>query len=167
MNISRDRSLLCPAFVERLKEHDRLLAIDHLPFVDYECLRSWERQEELWAQGRTTIPGSICTNARGGMSWHQYGLACDRVLNLTAGKPSIQWSWDTKKDLNQNGTNDWLEMGKLAELAGLEWSGRWRKFPELPHIQMTGGLTIQEAQELYRQGDLQAIWEEVSLHRMG
>lgn len=160
MIISRDKNLLCPAFVARLDEFERLLAIDHLPFFLYMGMRDWSDQDELYAQGRTTA-GQIVTNARGGQSWHNFGLAADYVLNLSEGKPSFQWSWDTKKDLNANGTNDWIEMGKDAQRVGLEWGGAWRKFPDLPHVQFTGGITLQEAQELWRLGGNKNVWKEL------
>ena len=43
--------------------------------------RSIERQNELFAQGRTA-PGAIVTNARGGQSMHNYGLALDIFQNI-------------------------------------------------------------------------------------
>lgn len=38
-------------------------------------LRTFEEQEAIYAQGRTK-PGKIVTNARGGQSYHNFGLAC-------------------------------------------------------------------------------------------
>lgn len=38
-------------------------------------LRSFKDQEALYAQGRT-IPGKIVTQAKAGLSYHNYGLAC-------------------------------------------------------------------------------------------
>ena len=161
MIISRDKNLLCPAFAERLTEFERLLKIEHLPFFLFMGLRTFADQDELYAQGRTAL-GQIVTNARGGLSWHNYGLAADYVLDGMPDKPGNQWSWDTKKDLNANGTNDWLEMGKVATLVGLEWGGNWRRFPDLPHSQYTSGLTILEVQELYRaSGDLKEVWKHI------
>ena len=39
-------------------------------------LRTYEEQDALYAQGRTT-PGNIVTNARGGHSNHNFGIAFD------------------------------------------------------------------------------------------
>ena len=39
-------------------------------------LRTYAEQDALYAQGRTT-PGPIVTNARGGQSYHNFGLAID------------------------------------------------------------------------------------------
>lgn len=48
-----------------------------LPYI-YEGYRSNERQNELYAQGRTA-PGKIVTNAMAGQSFHNYGYAFDWV----------------------------------------------------------------------------------------
>ena len=42
-------------------------------------LRTIKEQNDLYAQGRTK-PGKIVTNAKGGQSYHNYGLAIDIVL---------------------------------------------------------------------------------------
>ena len=59
--------------------------------------RSFEEQNKFYAQGRTT-PGPKITNAKGGQSYHQYGLAFDVVVmqngvpnwNVTV-SPGIAW----------------------------------------------------------------------------
>lgn len=105
------------------------------------------------------MPGKIVTNARGGQSWHCYGFAADLVLNVAGAKPTLNWSWDTKADLNFDGRNDWLQLAELAEAVGLESGLRWKKFPDAPHVQNRFGLTLNEAQECYRRGGLPAVWE--------
>src|SRR3977135_4181957 len=50
-------------------------------------LRTFAEQDALFAQGRTK-PGQIVTNAKGGQSNHNYGLAVD-LCPLIDGKP--QW----------------------------------------------------------------------------
>lgn len=151
MIISRDKSLLCPAFVERLDEFERLMAIDHVPFYLFMGFRTFECQDELYAQGRGTI-GKIVTNARGGDSMHNYGLAADYVLDGSTDKPGIQWSWDNRNGIYQR-------MGATAKDCGLIWGGDWKRFPDLPHLEMPG-LTLSEIKEIYRQsnGDLKVLW---------
>lgn len=51
----------------------------------YEGLRSKQRQQELYNQGRTTV-GSIVTNAMPGQSFHNYGFALDWVPLIAAPK---------------------------------------------------------------------------------
>jgi peptidoglycan L-alanyl-D-glutamate endopeptidase CwlK len=104
------------------------------PIIITQTLRTKEEQDALYAQGRTK-PGKIVTKAKGGESYHNYGLAFD--VALVVGKRIV---WD-KNDLNKNNKDDWQEIGELGESVGLEWGGRW-KFKDVPHFQKTFGLTI-------------------------
>lgn len=101
-------------------------------------LRTIAEQDALYAQGRTK-PGQIVTNAKGGTSYHNYGLAVDFALLLNDGK---QVSWDTKLDVDKNGVSDWMEVVEEAKKLGFEWGGEWRTFKDLPHLQMVFGLKI-------------------------
>jgi peptidoglycan LD-endopeptidase CwlK len=159
--ISRDKSLLYPPFAEQLRDFESRLVAAKLPFYLFMALRTFECQDELYAQGRT-MPGKIVTNARGGDSLHNYGLASDWVLDGHVEKPGIQWSWDIKSDLNADGRNDWMQMGEIAESCGLEWGGRWKHLPDLPHVQNRYGLTLAEIKEIYRAGHgIKAVWSEL------
>lgn len=95
--------------------------------------RDAECQDALYAQGRTT-PGRRVTNAKGGQSWHQYRVAFD-IVPLVAGKAI----WDDRRI--------WTRIGELGESVGLEWAGRWKSFPESPHFQFTGGLTMAQLKQ--------------------
>jgi peptidoglycan LD-endopeptidase CwlK len=61
----------------------------------YEGLRSHQRQELLYHQGRTTN-GSIVTNAKAGQSFHNYGFALDWVPLVAAPKAYglFEAAWD-------------------------------------------------------------------------
>ena len=159
--ISRDKNLFYPPFAGQLRDFESRMAAAKLPFYLYMGLRTFEDQDELYSQGRTK-PGQIVTNARGGDSLHNYGLAADYVLDGQPDKPGIQWSWDTKSDFNADGRNDWMQMGEIAEGCGLEWGGRWKRFPDLPHVQNRYGLTLAEIKEIYRAGHgMKAVWSEL------
>ena len=159
--ISRDKSLLFPPFAEQLRHFESRLAAAKLPFYLYMGLRTFEDQDELYAQGRTK-PGQIVTNARGGDSLHNYGLAVDYVLDGQVEKPGIQWSWEIKSDLNADGRNDWLEMAEIAVSCGLEAGYFWKRFPDAPHVQNRYGLTLAEIKEIYRAGHgIKAVWSEL------
>lgn len=85
-------------------------------------LRTIEEQNELYAQGRTK-PGAIVTNAKGGQSWHNYGMAVDIAF------------------LNPNGSVDFAvskEVGKIGQECMLEWGGAWTSFKDMPHFQIPG-----------------------------
>lgn len=85
-------------------------------------LRTVEEQNALYAQGRTK-PGSIVTNAKGGQSWHNYGMAVDIAF------------------INPNGSVDFTvskEVGKIGQDYMLEWGGSWTSFKDMPHFQIPG-----------------------------
>ena len=109
-------------------------------------MRSYLYQDELYAQGRTK-PGKIVTNAKGGESWHNFGLAIDFCL-LDKEK---QVSWDMNQDSNNIGTPDWTQIAQIAKDLDFEWGGNWKK-PDWPHFQLTFGLSRQEAQRRYENG---------------
>ncbi|TLY41369.1 MAG: M15 family metallopeptidase [Nitrospirae bacterium] len=92
----------------------------------------------------------IVTKAKGGQSYHNFGLAFDIVVLDSLGKAD----WDT----NHPG---WKKAGDLGKSVGLEWGGDWKSFKDLPHFQYTGGLTLEECRELFPSG-LEAIWAKVA-----
>ena len=85
-------------------------------------------QDALYAQGRTA-PGKIVTNAKGGSSFHNYGLAVD--LCHLAGK-EIDWNYDMSK------------LKPVAAKYGIEWGGDWVTLKDKPHFQKTFGYKWQE-----------------------
>ena len=130
--IDRDKSHLFPPFAALLADFEARLAEAGLPFYLLKGYRSFERQAELYAQGRTR-PGKIVTRAKPGFSWHNFGLACDMVLDGMPEKPDLQWSWDIKADVNKDGANDWRQMAEIARSCGLEPAYFWTEFVEAPH----------------------------------
>lgn len=90
-------------------------------------LRTNAEQDALYALGRTK-PGKIVTNARGGMSYHNYGLAADFCLLVNG-----QVSWAVDKN--------WAAVIAIFESYGWESGHRW-KFKDSPHVQKTFGKTI-------------------------
>ena len=93
-------------------------------------LRTYEEQDELYAQGRTK-PGKIVTKAKGGQSWHNFGIAFDIGIFSKDGKTYYGESEAYK------------EVGRLGEELGLEWGGGW-KFVDEPHFQLRLGLSISD-----------------------
>lgn len=102
-------------------------------------LRTIEEQNALYAQGRTTS-GSIVTNAKGGYSFHNFGVSIDFVLMASG--------YDMKADNNNNGIPDWQEVVEEAKALGFAWGGDWKSFKDNPHFEMTFGLTTAQ----YRAG---------------
>ncbi|WP_424765683.1 M15 family metallopeptidase [Paenibacillus sp. sgz302251] len=109
-----------------------------VPILITQGYRSIAEQNALYAQGRTT-KGNIVTNAKGGSSYHNYGLAIDFALLSSDGK---QVFWDMKRDADNDKTADWMEVVSEAKNLGFEWGGDWKSFKDNPHFQMTFGLSI-------------------------
>ena len=105
-----------------------------------QAFRSKEEQDKLYAQGRTA-PGQKVTNAKGGQSMHNFGLAIDFCLISPDGKKAI---WDTNKDFDGDKKADWMEVVEEAKKLGFEWGGDWKSFKDYPHFQLTAGLTDAE-----------------------
>ncbi|MEK4060969.1 MULTISPECIES: M15 family metallopeptidase [Paenibacillus] len=103
-------------------------------------LRTIEEQDALYAQGRTK-PGPIVTNAKGGTSYHNFGLAVDFALLLPDEK---QVSWDLKRDGDADGMGDWTEVVQEAKALGFEWGGDFISIKDAPHFQMAFGLTTSQ-----------------------
>ncbi len=115
-------------------------------------LRTWEDQDALYAKGRTIPPIGrkfVVTMAKGGQSYHNFGLAFDIVVLDSIGKAD----WNT----NHPG---WRMAGSLGKSVGLEWGGDWKKFQDWPHFQYTGGLTLRQCCDLFPSG-LDEVWRRV------
>lgn len=115
-------------------------------------LRTYEEQDALYAQGRTK-PGNKVTNAPGGSSWHNFGLAVDLVEDGDPNKAGVQWSWAKSADF--------LRIGDKAKQVGLDWGGFWKSLKDYPHVELTMGLTLEDARELYRIGGINRVWREL------
>jgi len=113
-------------------------------------LRTFAEQDALYAQGRTK-PGAIVTKAKGGQSYHNYGLAVDIVLLVDKdGNGTFETaSWDTKSDFDGDKKSDWQEVVAIFKRYGWEWGGDWR-FVDAPHFQKTFGRSIVDLQQLHK-----------------
>lgn len=107
-----------------------------VPIVITQGLRTIAEQDALYAQGRTK-PGAIVTNARGGTSFHNFGVAIDFALLMPEGR-SV--SWDTKRNGDLDLLPDWDEVVTEAKRLGFAWGGDWKSFVDMPHFEMTFGL---------------------------
>lgn len=135
-----------PALRAKVTQLVEGLAHDGISVEVVQGLRTFEEQNALYAQGRTK-KGQIVTNARGGFSNHNYGLAVD-LCPFKNGKP--QW----------NDNAGFLAIGAEAASLGLEWGGNWKKFIDKPHVQLPG-LTVEKCRELHQKGGLPAVWAKV------
>lgn len=114
-------------------------------------LRTFAEQDALYAQGRTK-PGARVTNAKGGQSYHNYGMAIDIVLlKDTDGNGTFETaSWETNVDFDGDGKADWIEIVEIFKRYGWAWGGSWAHFKDLPHFERTMGFTIATLQTMPR-----------------
>lgn len=110
-----------------------------------QTLRTIAEQDALYAQGRTK-PGKRVTNARGGQSYHNYGLAIDFAL-IVDGKAL---SYDMAKDFDCDGLADWMEVVEVFRQFGWEWGGLWSTIKDYPHFQKTFGYSVRELLALHQ-----------------
>lgn len=112
-------------------------------------LRTFKEQNDLYAIGRTR-PGKKVTNAKGGQSYHNYGLAIDIVLLVDKDKNGTFKTalWDTKTDFDGDRVADWQEIVAIFKRYGWEWGGDWG-FKDYPHFQKTLGKSVVNLQNLY------------------
>lgn len=94
-------------------------------------LRTWAEQDKLYNQGRTT-KGQIVTKARGGYSFHNYGLALDFCLLTPKGA-----SWSETIDTNHDNKADWAQVVNAFLADGWEWGDRG--YVDKPHVQKVFG----------------------------
>jgi len=109
-------------------------------------LRTFAEQDALYLQ-KPKI-----TNAKGGQSYHNYGLAIDIVLLIDKDNNGSYEtaSWDTKNDFDGDQKSDWQEIVSIFKRYGWEWGGSWATFPDMPHFQKTFGYSIVQLQELHK-----------------
>ncbi len=100
-------------------------------------LRTIEEQDALYNQGRNGNSGKKVTDAKGGSSYHNFGLAIDigRITNN-------QLSYDI----------DWQKVEEIGNEYGFEWGGNWTSIIDKPHFQITFGYTTKELLQLYKEG---------------
>lgn len=106
-------------------------------------LRSWEEQERLYAQGRTT-PGKIVTKARPGSSMHNFGLAIDMGV-FKDGKYLDETDHKTADAFHN-------EAAKLAPKHNLRWGGTFSTIYDAPHYELEVPFTLAQLREMRSPG---------------
>lgn len=101
--------------------------------------RSYHAQNALFRRGRYGNPGARVTNARGGRSFHNFGVAWDIGLfaddgrYLTDGEP-------------------YQRAAEAGLVEGLQWGGHFRRFVDRPHYQLQLGLDVDEVRMRFEAG---------------
>jgi len=102
--------------------------------------RTWKEQDALYAKGRTA-PGAIVTNAKGGSSNHNFGIAVD--AGVFSGKLYLDNSDPTKAAKVHKACSE------HAAACGLEWGGSWTSIKDLPHYEVRTGLSLAQKRTEY------------------
>jgi peptidoglycan L-alanyl-D-glutamate endopeptidase CwlK len=109
-------------------------------YIMIEGHRSWEDQDALYAIGRT-LPGTRVTNAKGGSSNHNFGIAADfgvfrGKLYLDSSNPELAARVHKACSMH-------------AEACGLEWGGSWKSIVDAPHYEIKTGLSLMQKRNVY------------------
>jgi peptidoglycan L-alanyl-D-glutamate endopeptidase CwlK len=147
---------LHPEFAARVQELLAYMEGEGYPLLITQGLRTWEEQDTLYAQGRTAR-GKIVTQARGGYSHHNFGLAVDLcpVFIPGAAEGTERIKADATLPMRRSATSvpaassavnpaggldwnlahpAWKKLLVIAPSFGLAEGARWRSFPDTPHF---------------------------------
>lgn len=108
----------------------RQAAINVLPV---QCRRTIAEQNALYAKGRTA-PGGKVTNAKGGQSPHNFGMAVDLC---PVGKNGQLW-WNAPDRL-------WRFMADQAKLSGLVPGYYFKSIHDAPHFEDPGWRAVRDS----------------------
>ena len=92
------------------------------------AMRTFAEQDELFAKGRTK-PGPKVTNARGGFSNHNFGIAFD--IGMFKGSDDAE---KAKTFVPESPL--YKVVGALGVEICLEWGGNWKTIVDEPHFQL-------------------------------
>lgn len=123
------------------------------------CYRSFAEQNKLYSRGRS-LPGPKVTNAKGGYSMHNFGLAFDICLIIN-GKEA---SWDTIRDYDEDGKADWMEVVEYLKGKGFKWGGDWKTLKDMPHFEV--GIDLATLRQAYNDKLFIAGTEYVDLYKL-
>jgi hypothetical protein len=102
--------------------------------------RTYAQQNYLYAQGRTR-KGKKVTNAKGGQSNHNFGLAFD-VVPFENGKINYE-------------SKNWQKIGRIGKSLGFKWGGDWQgDLVDLPHFEMMFGNTLSMLRNKVKSGNI-------------
>lgn len=117
--------------------------------------RSFQEQDALYAKGRTR-PGNKVTNARGGESFHNYGVASDIAFYNENGGIT----WPEQGDYAKL----WTRYGEHAKKQGLEWGGDWKSITDRPHVEYHPGInSASQLKAAHQRGGNEAAWDQMGI----
>lgn len=107
--------------------------------------RSYKEQDALFRNGRYGDTGPRVTNARGGQSNHNFGIAWDIGIFDAKGR------YLGDSPLYRKAAD--LVRASKTLAAQVEWGGEWRSFPDISHYQVRTGLGLAEVRRRFEGGE--------------
>jgi hypothetical protein len=162
---------LHPIFRERLTMLAGILARNGMKALITDGRRTLAEQDKLFQIGRRGIPGERkVTNARGGLSNHNYGLAVDMypVLPDSSGKERV--FTDIPKGASVEFAHAFNRVqraiGEQSEGLRLFWGARFSGIGDTPHVQLLAenNMNARECLRIFKDNgeDLDAVWREAT-----
>lgn len=164
-----------PRLAENIHKLASQLLEEGVEIVVSQGIRTIAEQDALYAQGRTSLSSVGChhngrtfkpgtcphhpygvpiTNARGGYSYHNFGLAVD-CAPIIPSQYAIDWN---------SSHPAWIKMETYGVKLGMVNGAHWARLIDAPHFQMTGpfpeGAPTDEVRRLASAG-LSVLWNEV------
>lgn len=127
----------------------RVMQVIDLAFEEKDSLTTVQGRRTFAEQDALFKKRPRVTKARGGQSYHNYGVAVD-IAFIVNGK--IDWTDSLYRDV-----------GRWAARVGLEWGGNWR-FVDMPHLQLnnmpaTGTLLAEYNRAGGGDAGVKAVWK--------
>lgn len=144
-----------PKLSELMHRMAEMLKLEGIDIHITQALRTWVDQDLLYEQGRTRT-GKVVTNAKGGESYHNFGLAVDVCPFTATGTPL----WDEKLDC-------WRRIPEAGESLGLFPGAKFSK-PDLPHFQLTGRFPESpndELRSIFFNHGIQGVWDAAEISK--
>jgi peptidoglycan L-alanyl-D-glutamate endopeptidase CwlK len=105
--------------------------------------RTYEEQDQLFKKGRSGNPGPRVTNARGGQSNHNFGIAWDVGIF----KDGKYVTGDSKAE-----AKIYKDLATFALTNDLEWGGNWTSIVDMPHYQLKLALSLEQVRKRFEKG---------------
>ena len=99
--------------------------------------RTYAEQDALYRRGRFGDTSPRVTNAKGGHSNHNFGIA---------------WDIGIFKDGKYLTTTKPYKEAAAFKPASVEWGGDWRTFPDVPHYQLAVGASLADVRGCFEKG---------------
>jgi peptidoglycan LD-endopeptidase CwlK len=163
-------STLYPGLQQQAEQLLKLCAEVIKPMNIVQSFRSMDDQLSIYKIGRHYTEGQwlivnsaeIRTNARPGLSFHNYGLAFDCAFS--GNDPYLKQIPESQRD------DIWNKYGELVKKCGFRWGGDFvlkNGAHDKPHAELSYGLSIHECLELYTQEGKLGLWKYIDDLRKG